>query len=211
MTSKLSTVSRVEDKKLNFVQRMLTLITAVLLIMGLAYIKSTFFKPQAKYCPDSLSKADLEIINHSQSCSEDDQIFQKNLTVYCLKFKGCIPCPNHGFCSDNGTLSGCKPTYEIKNKICVENEEIANAAHTLLWVSDSNYWLIIGIRKWASEEASTSWLPSRLTQSREQIWVIWGLWEFHNLKILEYVTQIQHIECLVKDGIFPECRFNQTL
>lgn len=72
MTSKLSTVSKVEDMKLNFVQRMLNLVLVVLVILGLTFVKFTFFKPQQKYCPDSLSKADLEIINHSQSCSLDD-------------------------------------------------------------------------------------------------------------------------------------------
>jgi hypothetical protein len=72
MNSKLSTVSKVEDKKLNFVQRMLTFITAVIVILGLAFVKSTFFKPLPKYCPDSLLKPDLDIINHAQSCSLDD-------------------------------------------------------------------------------------------------------------------------------------------
>lgn len=72
MNSKLSTVSKVEDKKLNFVQRMLTLITVVIVILALVFVKSTFFKPSPKYCPDSLSKDDLDIINHSQSCSLDD-------------------------------------------------------------------------------------------------------------------------------------------
>lgn len=72
MNSKLSTVSKVEDKKLNFVQRMVTLMTVVVVILALVFVKSTFLKPLPKYCPDSLLKTDLDIINHAQSCSLDD-------------------------------------------------------------------------------------------------------------------------------------------
>lgn len=99
-----------------------------------------------------MSKYEHELFNSAKSC-KDEGIFNTTNFEPCVRFKGCIPCPSHGICAENGTLLACDPTYEIKNRICVENEEIANAAYTLLWVS-SKFIIIVFIGIWgeASEK-----------------------------------------------------------
>jgi hypothetical protein len=112
MNSKYSTVSRGEDIKLNWVQRLSALFIGLLVIFVLGYLKFTFFKPPPKYCPHTLSKSEHDLFNSLPSCNDDSII---NTVHYdsCLKFKGCILCPGHGYCADNGTLVGCEPTFEI--------------------------------------------------------------------------------------------------
>jgi hypothetical protein len=59
-------------------------------------MKHAFFKPLPKYCPSSLSKQDIDLFNQVASCSSVIFEEDKDLLDKCLKFKGCISCPEHG-------------------------------------------------------------------------------------------------------------------
>lgn len=102
--------------------------------------------------------------------------------------------------------------YEIKNRICVESEEIANAAHTLLWVSLLlPCYNFIGIWKWALEKTCHCRLQVWETRSLKQVWRFRGIWKFHQPKILKFVTQIGLRKCQEKDGIVPKWGLQETL
>jgi hypothetical protein len=103
---------------------MLTLIGLVVVILGLGFSKTFFFKPAIKYCPngpEGLDQNTIQIINSDGPCDREE-ITEKGIYEECVKFKGCTVCPEHGKCDRNGTFAGCEPTYDQKHGSCVENE-----------------------------------------------------------------------------------------
>ena len=62
----MSALSKGDDSRLNFLQRMIALIAVVVLILSLAYFKNLILKPAIKYCPngpDGLDSNQIQIIN----------------------------------------------------------------------------------------------------------------------------------------------------
>jgi len=57
----------------------------------------------------------------TESCYRDDYIRNNKLLSDCLKYKGCLKCPDYGFCDMEGRLVSCDKNFKKKGSHCVKD------------------------------------------------------------------------------------------
>ena len=132
------------DENLNLIQRFLTMMGFVVLILGLAWTSRSIIDyslSKSKFCPHTFKPSEVDHYQKIESCQKDDE--------ECNRYRGCLQCPNHGICLENGTLAGCHGAYIVRASSCVENEAITEAAYQALNVGLNCFYIIYSSLSWS--------------------------------------------------------------